>query len=558
MNLAEDTAFSDFLSFLGDRKILTAESVKRARNAHASTDHPADTVLIELGLLREADLAQHLSSFLDVPVLPGVPDEIDISLVRSVGLNFLEANHVLPIELSQDRLVVGVADPFARAPLDVLSYQFDCEPELRIFPRSAIADHIRQLKENKVDAVDSVSMMPDDIGADTDDIERLRDYAREAPVIRFVAQIIQQAVDRGATDIHVEPTIDHLQIRFRCDGLLVIADTAPKTMHPGIATRIKILSRLNIAERRLPQDGRMRVTVRGQEIDMRVSVLPSVHGETFVLRILDKSGVALSLDALGFDRKAIAKFRDLAHISNGIVLITGPTGSGKTTTLYSLLKERDPDEVKIFTVEDPVEYRLDGITQLQVDPAIELTFARALRSVLRQDPDVILIGEIRDSETAQIAIQAALTGHLVFSTLHTNSAAGALTRLLDMGVDGFLIGATIRAVIAQRLVRKLCPKCHGASHRADGHNTPCDRCRGSGFAGRTVTFEILEVTQELGAMISRGVGEEQLQAHAIANGLVSMPVQAAGLVAQGITTREEVQRVLNMDLVSEPEEETAS
>ena len=558
MNLAENTAFSDFLSFLADRKILTVESVKRARNAVSSTDHPVDTVLIELGLLREADLALHLSSFLDLPVLPGIPDEIDVSLVRSVGLNFLEANHVLPLSHAQDKLVVGVADPFSRSALDVLGYQFDCEPELRIFPRSMIADHIRQMKENKVDAIDSVSIMSDDIGADTDDIERLRDYAREAPVIRFVAQIIQQAVDRGATDIHVEPTIDHLKIRFRCDGLLVIADTAPKSMHPGIATRIKILSRLNIAERRLPQDGRMRVTVRGQEIDMRVSVLPSVHGETFVLRILDKSGVALSLDALGFDRQAIAKFRDLAHISNGIVLITGPTGSGKTTTLYSLLKERDPDEVKIFTVEDPVEYRLEGITQLQVDPAIELTFARALRSVLRQDPDVILIGEIRDAETAQIAIQAALTGHLVFSTLHTNSAAGALTRLLDMGVDGFLIGATIRAVIAQRLVRKVCPKCHGAAHGADGNNLPCDRCRGSGFAGRTVTFEILEVTPELGAMISRGAGEEQLHAHAVANGLVSMPLQAAGLVAQGITTREEVQRVLNMDLVANPAEEPVS
>ncbi|SMH41673.1 GspE/PulE family protein [Mesorhizobium australicum] len=552
MRLAEYPTFSDFLSWLGDNRILTAESVKRARNAHSSTGHPVDTVFIELGLLRESDLAQHLSAFLGVPVLPAVPDEVDLALVRGIGMNFLEANQVLPLAFVENRVLVAAADPFARSTLDVLRYHFDCEPELRVFPRSAIAERLRTLKETKLDSPDSLLMAVDDDLADTDDIERLRDFAREAPVIRFVANIIQQAVDRGATDIHVEPTIDHLRIRFRCDGLLTVAETAPKSMHAGIATRIKILSRLNIAERRMPQDGRMRVTVRGQEIDLRVSVLPSVHGETFVLRILDKSGVALSLNALGFDAEAIARFKEFAHIPNGIVLITGPTGSGKTTTLYSLLKERDPDEVKIFTVEDPVEYRLDGITQLQVDPAIDLTFARALRSVLRQDPDVILIGEIRDAETAQIAIQASLTGHLVFSTLHTNSAAGALTRLLDMGIDGYLIGATIRAVAAQRLVRKLCPKCHGVQAPAvNGIHPVCNTCRGSGYAGRTVAYEILEVSPEIASMISRGAGEEQMQERAAANGFLTMSAQAARLVADGVTTREEVQRVLSLDLTTD-------
>jgi general secretion pathway protein E len=469
-----------------------------------------------------------------------------------MGMPFLELNQVLPIALTDDRVVVAAADPFAFAVLDVIRYQFDCEPDLRIFPRSAIAERLRQLREARLDPSDAMTVVAEDDLADTDDIERLRDFAREAPVIRFVSNVIQQAVDRGATDIHVEPTIDHVRIRFRCDGLLTIAETAPKAMHAGIATRIKILSRLNIAERRMPQDGRMRVTVRGQEIDLRVSVLPSVHGETFVLRILDKSGVELSLDSLGFDRGAIAKFREFAHIPNGIVLITGPTGSGKTTTLYSLLKERDPNDVKIFTVEDPVEYRLDGITQLQVDPAIDLTFARALRSILRQDPDVILIGEIRDAETAQIAIQAALTGHLVFSTLHTNSAAGALTRLLDMGIDGYLIGATIRAVAAQRLVRRLCPKCGGAAAHpsASGPSIACDRCRGTGYAGRTVTYEIMEVGADIASMISRGAGEDQMQASAAAAGFVSMSAQAARLVAEGKTTREEVQRVLTLDLAT--------
>jgi general secretion pathway protein E len=552
MKLAEHPTFPGFLAYLADNRILTGESVKRARNAHGSTDHPVDTVFIELGLLREVDLAQHLSAYLGLPALAAIPEAIDLALVRGVGMGFLETNHLLPLSLEEDRLVVAAADPFARPALDVLRYQFDCEPELRIFARSAIAERLRGLKEIRLDAAEGMALSIDDDLADTDDIERLRDFAREAPVIRFVASMIQQAVDRGATDIHVEPAIDHLRIRFRCDGLLSVAETAPKAMHAGISTRIKILSRLNIAERRLPQDGRMRVTVRGQEIDLRVSVLPSVHGETFVLRILDKSGVALSLNALGFERAAIAKFKELAHIPNGIVLITGPTGSGKTTTLYSLLKERDPDEVKIFTVEDPVEYRLDGITQLQVDPAIDLTFARALRSVLRQDPDVILIGEIRDAETAQIAIQAALTGHLVFSTLHTNSAAGALTRLLDMGIDGYLIGATIRAVAAQRLVRRLCPRCHGApASQPGGGQTACEQCRGSGYSGRTVAYEILDVTPDIAAMISRGAGEDQLQSSAVANGLVTMSSQAGRLVAQGVTTREEVERVLSLEFAAD-------
>ncbi|MDN2566019.1 GspE/PulE family protein [Aquibium sp. A9E412] len=543
MQLEKSAAFSDFLAFMEGRGILSPEAAKRARNAYGSTDHPADTVLIELGLTRETDLAGHMATFFGLPVAERIPDELETALIQKVGFGFLESNHVLPLALTDDRLTVGVADPFAHAAVDILGYQFEREPELRVFPRSAIAERIRQLKQASLEALEE---RPQEAGGeiDADDIERLRDFAREAPVIRFVSQMIQQAVDRGATDIHVEPAADHMRIRFRRDGLLSVAETAPRTMHAGVATRIKILSRLNIAERRLPQDGRMRIAVRGQEIDLRVSVLPSVHGETFVLRILDKTGVALSLDALGYDAPSIARFRTLAHIPNGIVLITGPTGSGKTTTLYSVLKERDPDSVKIFTVEDPVEYRLDGITQLQVDPAIDLTFARALRSVLRQDPDVILVGEIRDRETAQIAIQASLTGHLVFSTLHTNSAAGALTRLLDMGIDGYLIGATIRAVVAQRLVRRLCPQCGGAAVVQGGE--PCGRCRGSGYAGRTVTYEIMEITPELGSMISRGASEEQLVEHARRSGVLSIEDHAAGLAASGITTREEVQRVLEL------------
>jgi general secretion pathway protein E len=530
-------SFHGFLEDLAERRVLSPEAARRARTAQATTHQPADTVLIELGLMREADVAAQLSAFLGLPGLTLTPEAVDRGLLEQVGLGFVEANQVLPLALTDTAVVVAVADPFARTAVDLISYQVDLPAELRVCPRSTILETVRALAEAR-HAPDPRAEAPAGEAGHDDDIERLRDVAREAPIIRFVAQVIQQGVDRGATDIHIEPGLDHVRIRLRRDGMLELVDTAPRAMHAGIATRIKILARLNIAERRLPQDGRMRVSVRGQEIDLRVSALPSVHGESFVLRILDKSGVTLSLDALGYGPAAIAKMRALAQVPNGIVLLTGPTGSGKTTTLYSVLRERQNDAVKIFTVEDPVEYRLDGISQLQVDLGIELTFARALRSVLRHDPDIILIGEIRDRETAQIAIQAALTGHLVFSTLHTNSAAGALTRLLDMGIDGYLIGATVRAVAAQRLLRKVCAGCGGAG------GADCPSCHGSGYSGRTVTYEILEITPDLAAMISAGATEASLQARAQAQGMQPMARHAADLIASGTTTVEEVARVL--------------
>lgn len=538
--------FGDFLSYLTDRNILSFEAANRARNAYSSVDHPADTVLIELGLVREADLARYLSDFFEVEHNESLPDEINPALIDAAGFSFLEANAVLPISIDRDGVRLAVADAFNREPIDAISYLVEQDVKLAIFPRSTILERIRILGEAQSEEAQSeIDEIDGDF--DSDDIDRLRDIAREAPIIRFVSRIIQMAVDQGATDLHIEPMLDHVRIRFRTDGMLSVVDTAPRSMHPGIATRIKILSRLNIAERRLPQDGRMRIAVRGQEIDLRVSVLPTVHGETFVLRVLDKSGVDLKLGALGYTDEAIETLRNLVQIPNGIVLVTGPTGSGKTTTLYSLLRERDASEVKIFTVEDPVEYRLDGITQLQVDPAIDLTFARALRSVLRQDPDIILVGEIRDRESAQIAIQASLTGHLVFSTLHTNSAAGALTRLRDMGVEDYLIGASIRAVVAQRLLRKICVECGGSDPAKGTTADPdCGSCRGSGYSGRTVTYEIMEMTNDLAGLVSSGAGERELSNQARKNGSIAMGDHAADLVATGVTTRDEVRRVLEL------------
>ncbi|MFO6463284.1 GspE/PulE family protein [Jannaschia sp. KMU-145] len=527
--------FEGFLTHLEGQGVLRPEATQRARSGRASTDHPADTVLIELGLAREDDLARHMAAFLGLPEARIDAHALDPALIDRAGQSFLETHQVLPLEMTDDALVVAVADPFATDGAAILGYSFDRPVELRVCPRSRILEVLRTLSgQDTAPPPTPRPAAPED--GDGEDLERLQDIAREAPVIRFVTQVIQTAVDRGATDLHIEPRADHVCIRMRCDGMLDVVETVPRAMLPGIATRIKILARLNIAERRMPQDGRMRATVRGQEIDLRVSILPSVHGESFVLRILDRSGVALTLDALGYAPEAAAHLRQLARVPNGIILVTGPTGSGKTTTLYSVLRERQSDDVKIFTVEDPVEYRLDGITQLQVEPAIDLTFARALRSVLRHDPNIILVGEIRDRDTAQIAIQAALTGHLVFSTLHTNSAAGALTRLVDMGIDDYLIGATIRAVVAQRLLRKTCDACGG-----DG----CAHCHETGFAGRTVTYEVMEVTREIAARIGTGATEADLEALAAARGVMPMADHAEGLARRGVTTLEEVRRVLD-------------
>lgn len=532
-----------FLSFLKERSVITQHAAQRAQSAIQATAQSFDTVMTELGLLGEQDLAEHLSRFLDVPILERISDEVDADLLAAIGSEFACSHAILPLELDDDQLVLAVADPFSTSVIDAVAFDFERTPVLRIFPRRTIEDRIARLKTQAANPNGQDAAEPLETGSE--DIERLKDFAREAPVVRFVADIIHQAVDARATDIHVEPLEDHVRIRFRNDGMLSTVTTVPSVMLAGIATRIKILSRLNIAERRLPQDGRMRLAVRGQDIDLRVSVIPSIRGESIVLRILDRSSVDLRLDRLGFDAAAQTWIHEIAETANGIVLVTGPTGSGKTTTLYSILLERSRPEVKIFSVEDPVEYRIPGVTQLQVNPAIDLDFATALRSVLRQDPDIILIGEIRDRETAQIAVQAALTGHLVFSTLHTNSAAGALTRLRDMGIDGYLLGATIRGVLAQRLVRRLCHECK-VQAAADKAHASCSTCRGTGYAGRTVLYEFLKVSPTIAAMIDRGANESELSTAALREGLVPMAEYGMSLVKAVVTDTTEIRRVIDL------------
>lgn len=532
----------EFLAFLERNGILTVHASQRALSASKTSAHPFDTVMTELGLLGEQELAVQLSQFLDVPQVSEVPELVGKDIFSAMTPGYLHEHALLPLEIDQQRVLLAVADPFAAATIAAVGFHFDKPVVLRILPRRTIGLHIERLQASIEESVEQDPGNGYSLDVGMDDLERLKDFAREAPIVRFVAETIHQAVDTNATDIHIEPLEDHVQIRFRRDGILSVVGTTAASMLAGITTRVKILARLNIAERRLPQDGRMRLAVRGRDIDLRVSIVPSIHGETIVLRILDRSGVELKLDRLGFNDRAQAQIRSLSQAPNGIILVTGPTGSGKTTTLYSILAECSRADVKIFTVEDPVEYRMAGITQLQVNPAIDLDFATALRSILRQDPDIILVGEIRDRETAQIAIQAALTGHLVFSTLHTNSAAGALTRLRDMGLDGYLLGATIRGVVAQRLLRRVCKACTHDETAAKS----CPHCNGTGYRGRTVAHEILRVSQEIAALIETEGSELDIQNLAVEQGLVPMRSHAQALVEGGITTEEEIRRVIDL------------
>lgn len=530
------SAIQQFLEHVATKGTIPPEAVRRYQAASNDTLLSFDQIIVELGILREIDLAGELGSFLEIPISRPADIAIDHDLSSQLGLAFCEQWAVLPALVEDDTLLVLASNPFDKERLDMVAYFFDKPISIRVCARSDIAAYVSSRRA----ALHPTDETAPNRGDFDGDFERLKDLALDAPVVTFVSRIAQEAVQADASDIHIEPFDNGVRVRFRRDGMLTLQENAPRSMLTGIVTRIKILSHLNIVERRKPQDGRMRLSVRGQEVDFRVSVMPTIHGESIVMRLLVGRAGSFDLTELGFDITAIGELSRLSESSNGIVAITGPTGSGKTTTLYSLVAQLDRQRMKIFTIEDPVEYRLEGITQLQVDTSIGLDFATALRSVLRQDPDVILVGEIRDRETAQIAVQAALTGHLVLTTLHTNSAAGALTRLRDMGIEPFLIGATIRGAIAQRLVRKICPTCRGS-------NPHCETCGGAGTSGRTVIYEILRISSTTSDNITAGQSEAIIQQGAVEEGMVTLKACGERLVADGHISASELARTLGME-----------
>ncbi|NRP89021.1 Type II secretion system protein E [Ensifer adhaerens] len=552
--------FDGFGTSLVDAGILDEASLVRAQRAAAKTNERLDQVLLKLGLIPETRLCSEIAAALgilvvgldDIPIAPISAELIDAGFVRS--------RRVLPLQVDEESIVLAEVDPFDGEPREALSYLTGLPIRTRLieatlFQRAvqSLYDETSQPHEQNAD--------PRFDGVSEDDVERLRDIAGEAPVIRLVNEIIAEAVDARASDIHIEPMQDGLDVRYRIDGHLHRMRTLAHGLQAAVSSRIKIMARLDIAERRMPQDGRIKAPVRGVDIDLRVSTIPTAFGESIVLRILDRSRVELNFSTLGFSKGEIADLSRLTGQPNGIFLVTGPTGSGKTTTLYTALASINRPSAKIFTVEDPIEYQLAGINQVQVQPSIGLDFPHALRSILRQDPDVIMIGEIRDLETAKIAIQASLTGHLVLSTLHTNSAAATVTRLIDMGLEHFLLASTLNGVLAQRLVRRLCPHC--SEPHADallwaerithdlGRKLPsslprvmsakgCPSCRNTGFSGRLAIAELMTIGERQRAQILAHSSEVDLEASARADGMNALYESGLSKVWSGMTTIEDV------------------
>jgi general secretion pathway protein E len=559
-----------FLEFLRERELLDPAAVERAAKVQVETRQRIDVVIAELGLLPAPDFMAAVSDYFSYPILseadlPAVPAP---DLEALLSTDFLRRSGVLPIASTPDALVIATADPFNTETLAAVAYHVEKPVAPCLVSPHDLALALQRLYEPA--ETPAASRVPgeqavEEVYVSDDDVQRLRDVASEAPVIRLVNRLMTAAVLQRASDIHVEPAVDGLRVRYRIDGVMAEVERLPPEMQAGVASRVKILAKLNIAERRMPQDGRIKIAVAGREIDLRISTSPVMYGESIVMRILDQEEVDLSFAALGFDDRTAGIINRLLTLPNGIILVSGPTGSGKTTTLYSALKILNSVERKVFTIEDPIEYLLQGVNQMQIKPAIGLDFVHCLRAILRQDPDVIMVGEMRDVETASTAIRASLTGHLVLSTVHTNSAAASVTRLLDMGVEDYLLASSLSAVLAQRLVRRLCSDCAAPAPanvalqerlqaafpgyadlpgaRDLRRPVGCPACRHTGFRGRTSIAEILVVDDAVRSRIKAGTSDREIETAGLGNGMETLYQNGLRKVFNGETTLEEVLRV---------------
>ncbi|MDR0479681.1 MAG: type II secretion system ATPase GspE [Burkholderiaceae bacterium] len=547
---------------------LSPRDLERALAATHEMGGALDSALVSLGLVSEADAARALAEYLGLPFVPA--EQFPDAPAEANGLlpAFLRAHRVLPLAIQGGQLYVAMHAPQDAFVLKALHLTTG----LAVRPAVGLASDIDKALQHQQEEGQALHEDSEDVlgsGDAGEFVEHLRDLASEAPVIRLVNTIIGRVIELRASDIHLEPFEDGLHVRYRVDGVLQPGEVVSGNQGAAVSSRVKLLAHLDIAERRLPQDGSIKTRVKGRELDLRVSTVPTVHGESVVMRVLDRASVRFGLEDMGFEADNLARFRSLIQRPHGILLVTGPTGSGKTTTLYAALAKLDSTSQKIITVEDPVEYQLEGINQIQVHAQINLTFANALRSILRQDPDIIMIGEMRDGETAQIAVQSSLTGHLVLSTLHTNTAASAVVRMQDMGIERYLITSTVNGVLAQRLVRQLCPHCKApvtpapellqssglAKFMPPGQliyeARGCAQCRDTGYQGRTGIHELLVVDEAMRRAILQGGDASALQQLAVQSGMLTLYEDGLRKVAAGVTSLDEVLRVTQDELQEE-------
>lgn len=549
---------------------LSPEALEEGLDAQAENGERLGHVLVQQKKITEQELLNALALQLDLEVMESIDDkELRFDLVEQLPIQYLKKHEFFPFQSEDGTLRIAVNDPLDLEVLDDLRILYD-QNEIRpvLVPAREILSAINRTYGQANDTAEQIIQDLDEAGdsqhlfTELEVGEDLLDETSDAPIIKLVNHIFSQAVKSQASDIHIEPYQQRLQVRFRLDGVLHNVLSPPRRLHAAIVSRIKVMARLDIAEKRLPQDGRTEVKIGERLVDVRVSCLPTAFGERVVLRLLEKSGKLLSMEEIGLTAAALAEMKRLLRLSHGIILVTGPTGSGKTTTLYAALSHINSPDKNILTIEDPIEYQLDGIGQMQVNPKINLTFARGLRSMVRQDPDIILVGEIRDRETADIAIHAALTGHLVFSTLHTNDSASAVTRLIDMGIEPFLVSTAVQAIVAQRLVRLLCPHCKetyepeeaqwaelgssrevaGPIFRADG----CEKCLETGYRGRTGIYEFLLLSEAIKGLVLKTSDANQINKAARAEGMANLREDGINKVIEGRTTISEVLRVTQL------------
>ncbi|MEE8305284.1 MAG: type II secretion system ATPase GspE [Candidatus Tectomicrobia bacterium] len=561
---------TSFVDILCNTTSLTSEQLAKAKEVSAENGMRLEESLLQQRAITEEELLQAQSQHLGLPYWKELPEgEFDTALMTKVPLAFARQHKLIPIRIRDGNVLVAISNARDLQPLDDVSVLLNAPVDPVLSPEREIIGTLNRLYDTGqqtaaevIEDLDSAEGL-DRLAHDLESTQDILDQDSEAPIIRLVNSILSQAVHDRASDIHIEPFDRSLQVRYRIDGILHEVLSPPKRFQSAITSRLKIMADLNIAERRLPQDGRITVRVRNREIDIRVSVVPTAFGERLVLRLLDKTGTMLNLEDTGFSPDLLDVYSRLIRRSHGIILVTGPTGSGKTTTLYATLQRINSPEINIITVEDPIEYQLNGIGQIHINPKIDLTFASGLRSILRQDPDIIMVGEIRDRETAEIAIQASLTGHLVFSTLHTNDAASAVTRLLDMGIEPFLISSSVLAMMAQRLIRLLCTSCRepvppdpetllelgvtlddclqygNQLYRPRG----CDVCHGTGYQGRTGAYELLIMDDTIRTLVMQHANANMIKDAALEAGMRTLLEDGVRKVLSGETTASEVLRV---------------